>query len=382
MKKNQRTTLICTVGTSLFASNLKYLSEETKEKPENWQEIKTAFNTKNWNQLSQALQAVNPTQRICGAEINTIEETIKKNKMDLSNLFFLVSDTEQGRDTGEFLKKYFEDRKDIKLNQIEYKVIEDLQDEQPKKFKTSGLRNLVRQIGEYVQRVGGSNYCALDATGGYKAQIAIAVIIGQALNMPVFYKHERFSEIIDFPPLPINFDYSILAQNAHLLTLLEKGKSFDSNELKEIDSKLRVLLDIEIVENTELYELNAIGQIYLTTYRIQNPKALNLTEAIQNTRKAPTFGNDHHYPDGFKNFIQKVFNETKYIKTARSISYSGQKSIKGTGFEVKKQENEQHKLIATYKHKDFGARCEFDLSDETLPSLTWAAEQLNRKYAD
>ncbi len=42
-----RNTLICTVGTSLFESNLKRLSESSPKCPENWQEIKTQFDHNN-----------------------------------------------------------------------------------------------------------------------------------------------------------------------------------------------------------------------------------------------------------------------------------------------------------------------------------------------
>jgi CRISPR/Cas system-associated protein Csm6 len=115
------------------------------------------------------------------------------------------------------------------LRTVDYDVIDELQDERPQDFKTHGLRNLVRKIGDYVQRFGGSQYVTIDATGGYKAQIAIAVLMGQALDIPVFYKHERFPEIIDFPPLPISFDYDILAENADLLTDFERGKAFSSS---------------------------------------------------------------------------------------------------------------------------------------------------------
>ncbi len=102
------------------------------------------------------------------------------------------------------LECYFKQRSDLKLRNVEFKAVEQLQDQRPKDFKVHGLRNLVRAIGSYIQRFGGADQIAIDATGGYKAQIAIALLIGQALNIPVYYKHERFPEIIDFPPMPIS----------------------------------------------------------------------------------------------------------------------------------------------------------------------------------
>ena len=374
-----RNTLICTVGTSLFSSNLARLSAETPNAPSNWMDIKKSYDERDWNKLTNELLKISPTERICGAEINTIEEARKKHWLSLENLIFLVSDTPTGKDTGNFLKKYFKRREDLKLHNVDYKVVDELQDDRPADFKIHGLRNLVRGIGEYIQRFGGSEYIAIDATGGYKAQIAIAVIVGQALNIPVFYKHERFSEIIDFPPLPISFDDEILATNADLLTDFEHGKAFSSDELGDIDEKLRVLLTEIMVNGQSIYELNAIGQIYLTGFRIRNPKPINLVDA--KNRKRPTFRDDH-YPSGFKEFVEKVWRENSWIVTANSLQYSKQRSIKGIGFAVRREDG-KYKLIGTFQDKNnFGARFRLHVTDESLKALTWAADILNQKYRE
>lgn len=372
-----RNTLLATVGTSLFESNLKHLSETTPNKPENWAELKDAYQNKNWSRLTSELLKIHPTARTCGAEINTVEEIRKKSWLSLENLIFLVSDTPNGKATGQVLRDYFKQRKELGLRTVDYAVIDELQDERPQDFKVHGLRNLVRQIGKYVQRFGGNKYITIDATGGYKAQIAIAVLMGQALDIPVFYKHERFPEIIDFPPLPLSFDYDILAQNADLLTDFERGKAFSSSELGSINEKLRSLL-IEVVEGNEsLYELSPIGQIYLTGFRYRNPKPISLTPAAN--RKAPTFGNDHHYPDGFKDFVEKVWKENNWIVTANSLPYGRQQSIKGIGFFIR--EEDSFKLVGTYQDKNnFGAVFQLRLTDESLKALTWAADYLNQTY--
>ena len=218
-----------------------------------------AYRTKQWNALARELLKVDPAERICGAEINSIEEARKKMLTGLESIFFLVSDTPDGRNTGMVLKEYFTQRSDLALRNVESSVVESLQDERPKDFKVHGLRNLVRRAGECIQRSGGPEKVLIDATGGYKAQIAIAVLVGQALNIPVTYKHERFSEIIDFPPLPISFDYRILGRNAELLTDFERGQALSSSEAGSLDEKLRVLLTEVSEDGESLYELSPIG---------------------------------------------------------------------------------------------------------------------------
>ena len=372
-----RQTLICTVGTSLFESNLSRLSENSADKPSNWREIKHAFCSKQWNSLARELLKVDPTNRICGAEINTVEEARKKVLTTVESIFFLVSDTAHGRHTGMLLQEYFSLRSDLALRNVEYCIVESLQDERPTDFKVHGLRNLVRRAGECIQRSGGPEHVLIDATGGYKAQIAIAVLVGQALNIPVTYKHERFSEIIDFPPLPISFDYQILARNAELLTDFERGHALSSSEVDPLDEKLRVLLT-EVSDGGEsLYELSPIGQIYLTGFRIRNPKPVSLVEA--QIRKPPTFREDH-YPIGFKDFVGKVWDENRWVCTANSTPYDKQRSIKGIGFSVQERE-EGFRLIGTFQDRNnFGARFWLHITDESHNALTWAADFLNQKY--
>ncbi len=371
-----RNTLICTVGTSFFVN----INEEDlldKEAPDAKRRLVEAYKNERWSALANEILKLRPDCRLCGAEINTIEEVVKRKKMVLERIFFLVSDTPQGKNTGEFLKRYYEQRRDLELKSVDYVVVERLQDKNPKDFKIYGLRNLVRCIGDIVHRIGGHEFVAIDATGGYKAQIAIATIIGQVMDIPVFYKHEHFNEIIDFPPLPVSFDYRVLAENSYLLSQLEKDRALTGEESGQIEEKLKVLLTENEIDGEILYQLSAIGQIYIYGFRrlYPRPPGLHASE----TRKEPTFRQDN-YPIGFQEFVKKIWQENDWIITANSIGYEKQKSIKGTGFHIDRSQG-QPRLIGTYTDKDnFGARFWLHLSDETEGSLAWAVDHLNSKY--
>jgi hypothetical protein len=195
----------------------------------------------------------------------------------------------------------------------------------------------------------------------------------------VYYKHELFAEIIDFPPLPISLDYDILGNNADIMNDFEKGNVFTKNEIDNFDERLRVFLD-EVEENGEiLFELNAIGQLYLISFRLRYSKIVNLEPLDDSKRKEATFRDDH-YPNGFKEFVNKVFEENRWIKTCFSLPYNGQAAIKGIGFFVKQSKAEKDILIGTYKKDDFGARFQIILADESRENLNWAAVELNGKY--
>jgi len=181
-----RTNLLCTVGTSLLGHI---------KKNEHWYSL---YKKERIRELARELLDESPDSLVCGAEINSIHEICSRKKIPLQNIILLASDTSDGKSVSKLIKTYFDCNEELNITNIEVSTVAGLQDERPKDFKIQGLRNLVRAIGEYVQRHGGSQRVAIDATGGYKAQIAIAVLMGQALDIPVFYKHERFSEIIDF----------------------------------------------------------------------------------------------------------------------------------------------------------------------------------------
>lgn len=97
---------------------------------------------------------------------------------------------------------------------------------------------------------------------------------------------------------------------------------------------MRVLLVKISVDDESVYELSPIGQIYLTGFRLRNPKPIKLVPALN--RKQPTFRDDH-YPVGFDDFVLKVWREIPWIVTTNSLPYDKQRSIKGIGFYARKK---------------------------------------------
>lgn len=371
---DRRDVLICTVGTSLLTNIDRSKPEESGVSADLHEKLRQARQSDDTAALAKLLLEIDPTSRICGAEINSIEDALRNKSLSLRHLFLFVSDTADGRKMGDVLTRYYRARKDLDLETGEFVAVQKLQDENPKDFKIHGLRNLVREMGKVIQRYTPERII-INATGGYKAQIAIAVVIGQTLGIPVLYRHERFSEIIDFPPMPIAFDYSLLGENSPLLTDFERDKAFSLTEIGELDERLRVLLEEIDVDGEPLFELGAIGEIFMLGYRQRLSKPHDLPPADE--KRPPRFS-DHHYPKGFKDFVTKVWQETPWIITAESRDYSGQKGIKGIGFYVR-----QGRLFGTYQGKDnFGARFEIFTTAKTEDGLIWAADQLNQKYRE
>lgn len=245
------TVLLCTVGTSLLNRD-------------NIGGTRTTNDCTDWNAVSADLAAADPTHRTCGAEINSVASLTARGYLPGdAGIYLFHSDTEVGRQVAAVLASDFRSRGHGPVQAV---PVVDLQDDDPKRFRTKGLRNLVKAICGKV-RDHSAAACAINATGGYKAQIAVAVLLGQALGIPVYYMHERFSEIIPFPPLPVALDFQVWMKANGLLTALEDEPQPKALFQEEWDEKYESLVDAELIDGTEYLELSPAGQIFQETFR-------------------------------------------------------------------------------------------------------------------
>jgi putative CRISPR-associated protein (TIGR02619 family) len=273
-----RPILLSTVGTSLFFPNLAGLrrtladdlakSDDKKAVKPALQPIAerlaSAYEAKDWSAVARHLAELPPTERLCGAEVNSIASLVA-NEYATPNagIFFFHSDTDDGRAIASVLVNLFRYRGHAPCEAV---CIPDLQDTDPKRFRTKGLRNLAKLLAAKVREYG-STATAINATGGYKAQIAVAVLMGQAVGVPVYYMHERFSEIIAFPPMPVAFDFELWAQASGMLVALEREPQPRAAFTDEWDERYESLVESETIDASQFLELSATGQVFHDTFR-------------------------------------------------------------------------------------------------------------------
>ena len=263
-----RPILLCTVGTSLFRPNLETLKRELQngQLGEDRRQLAEAYLRADWAGVALALNDISAEERVCGAEINSVASMIQRGHAPPDcGVLLLHSATENGHAVSLILEQYYKARGHSPVERIE---VPDLQDEDAKRFRTHGLRNLVRKMcGVIGERTAGA--CAINATGGYKAQIAVAVLVGQAVGVPVYYKHEQFSEIIAFPPLPVALDYEIWMRASGMLFDLDGVHELTPSRLyaDDWDEKYESLVNRIEIDGEEYLELSPTGQIFHETFR-------------------------------------------------------------------------------------------------------------------
>lgn len=337
-------TLICTVGTSLFKPNL--FGIPTPEDYESWllkqsgedrqhfsaelmdslkvsvnNNLKLEIEKQDWKPTAKYLSKLPGNVRLCGAEINSITDLIeRKYCTNNCHLVFCHSATPEGLQIAKILEHYYQ----IKGHKVDLEEIKDLQDKNPKLFRTKGLRNLTKSISRIVQEKG-SQFCAINATGGYKAQIAIGVLMGQALGVPVYYKHEQFSEIIAFPPMPIGLDFSLWLEISGWLIALDRPSEMVAQEDIEEDwnEKMESLFERVEMDGKIYFELSPTGQIFHETFkgRFESDKDAVLPPPVPNHQKQPPDLTSHGWENArnpILNLLQKITDSCSYVRLCRT----------------------------------------------------------------
>ncbi|HBB33999.1 MAG TPA: CRISPR-associated protein [Cyanobacteria bacterium UBA8803] len=315
-----RSTLICTVGTSLL-NNLKYAEDA----------IKQVFEAQNWNQLALLLLDRKNSDRLCGAEINSITSICGQGLLaQRIRLIFLVSDTEDGKKTGELLKLYYNNTNNpLRFEFVEVRKLEGLRDDNVKAFKQQGLKNLVREISKEVRNFS-PEAIAINATGGYKAQISFAGMVGQALEIPVYYLFEKFSEVIELPPQPVALDLAFWLNNYVLFEQLESSQIIDKSQVEhslQNEYFQSIIDEEEMSDGIAVISLSAMGMLFDERCRLQFAKQETAILSLipkdkTDPERKPISLRDDHGQDILEAFAKKMRRSAYVKKIINSLPFN------------------------------------------------------------
>ncbi|PSB21787.1 CRISPR-associated protein [filamentous cyanobacterium CCP2] len=317
-----RNTLLCTVGTSLL-NNIKPLDLDDP--------IHQAFDTQNWIQLVLLLLDQQNISRLCGAEINSITRICQQGYLaDRAQLIFLVSDTSDGKDTGIILQQYYSHSKNpLRFRSVESRTLEGLKDDSVKQFKQEGLKNLVREISKEVRKRS-SETIAINATGGYKAQISFAGMIGQALEIPVYYLFEKFSDVIELPPQPVSLDLTLWLNHYGLFEELETHQTLPKSQVQHdlTNDYLQSMVEEVEIDDVTYVTLSAMGELFHDRCRFQFTKQeTTLLSLIPRTALIPShktikLSDTHHGNVILQKFAEKLCKSQYVVGVINSLPFN------------------------------------------------------------
>jgi putative CRISPR-associated protein (TIGR02619 family) len=245
------------------------------------------------------------------AETNSLARLLQAQ----DRVIFLCSQTSEGRQCAEALARFYQhvghDTRVLEVPDLTYAE---------RRFKMRGLRSLVATLIDQIRRERAqSRSVHINATGGFKAEIAYATLVGLLFDVPVYYIHEAFRDIIEMPPSPISWDYSLLADFEDFFAWI----STDLRPTREVDQRLRGLpseLRLLLAEEEGFTLLSPAGEAFYEAYRDRLIQAevvpiLLSDQAWETYRNAP--------PD-----VQRLFDRTFRKLLLRELRVSGSDRVR------------------------------------------------------
>ncbi len=192
------------------------------------------------------------------AETNSLSHLIEKG----DRIVLIHSQTEEGRQCAQILAKFYRSEgyqvETVEIAHLNYTESQ---------FKVRGLRSLVIALADQIRIHRNRGYeVIINATGGFKAEAAYATLVGLLMDAKVYYIYEAFQEIVEMPPIPLDWDYSLFSEHEDLFVWLEgdyRDKREAAPRTKELPPRARMLIE----EEEGMVTLSAVGAALLEAYR-------------------------------------------------------------------------------------------------------------------
>jgi hypothetical protein len=180
-----------------------------------------------------------------------------------------------------------------------------------------GLRQLARVVGEEIKRGKATGTVELAATGGFKAEIAIANLVGALSDTPVHYIYEQFTSLITIAPIPVTLRADWIGSGAGR-RLLEAFKSAtDVIPVSTIDSLLKQderLLTLVEVDGGDA-ALNLLGEMALRLLETPHDTWPPATDIAPDDKKRLDSA-AHHRPRGWEQIVDTIAS-SRYVTSIR-----------------------------------------------------------------
>jgi putative CRISPR-associated protein (TIGR02619 family) len=234
--------ILTTVGASLITNAMQALNKRKEELTDS---------------ILQDYISNTPPER-ASAETNSLCRLLD----DECKLIFLYSHTPEGQLCADVHSRYYKKQGYV----TECREIPDLTYTESR-FKMWGLRSLVATLVELIRKERSKgNEVQINATGGFKAEIAYATLVGLLFNVRVYYMHELFRDIIELPPVPVTWDYSMLVEYEDFFAWLHEEVP-EQHEVKKRMPAIPAFIGFFLCEEDGLCYLSPAGEAFYEAYR-------------------------------------------------------------------------------------------------------------------
>jgi len=230
-------------------------------------------------------------EKAASAELNTLrtmeekssgkgEEEIKIQKGE-SYFIFLHSDTLSGRVCAKAISKHLE-RKGVHTHLVNIKGL----NYESGQF-LGGLNSFVSTLTKIVQeyrerRYGERREIIFCATAGFKAELALANLVGQVFGVSVYYLHELFKDTVVIPPLPLKPDPEFWNRYGDFLEWIQEKPRTEEEIQKKYGSQPRELF-LLLHKVDDRYQLSPAGHIIIQYFKESPPLVPEITEEFEIT---------------------------------------------------------------------------------------------------
>lgn len=193
-------------------------------------------------------------------------------------------------------------------------------------FAQHGLRNLVHALASRIRRAHRDGHGVLiNATGGFKAEIAYATALGLVFKVPVCYIHEAFGDIITLPAAPFGWDSSLFLYDNGFFDWLSQEDTVNPHEadqrLRALDPETKQKIELMLERDGEDVALSPLGQAYLEAFRAELEASAGVPILASRTARRDWVRFD---PDARKRF-------GSVLKRLRLPNRHGQSELKSGG---------------------------------------------------
>ncbi|GEM83378.1 MAG: hypothetical protein KatS3mg074_114 [Meiothermus sp.] len=199
------------------------------------------------------------------AETNSLSRILQKG----DEVVLLHSDTFEGANAADLLERFYREQgvpcDRVRIPGLAYEA---------QGFVDFGLKNFVRTLaGEIRKAAKGQKDVIINATGGFKAEISYATVLGLVFKVPVCYIHEQFREIAILPPTPIGWDSSLFVLYGDFFDWLSEGeggvrpKSEVQPRAALLPEEAQVLLEEFELDGKPYVGLSPLGEAYFEAFR-------------------------------------------------------------------------------------------------------------------